>query len=129
MKQRAIGVTIVGAVLLVAPAFLCYEALRAPWQTVQAYVMMGFVGFFSLLTGIGLLMLRNWAWRLALLEAGLGVVSGGAGIILLPSINRSASQSMFELMRPSLTVITLSALVLLYFLRPSVKVQFRAKQE
>ena len=132
MKQP-VGVRIFGMLFVPFGAYCLVVAVlgvtikQQEWEWFpQAAVIPLTIGLFSLVTGVGLLMLRVWARRSALLGAGFVLLVQAISVIQDPGFFRS------ELAEPVHWFVfaggmVWSGLALWYFLRPGVKAQFISK--
>ena len=137
MKTRPLGVTIFavlyiasGAVYSLRLVVLLLGAIRGNLGgglVIPASFFTLFMGF-SVCTGVGLLRLRHWARRLVLLGAWMGVVAIGClfySILLLQSMVDVKLSLVIVSYLMLLGVISWVGLTFWYFLRPSVKAQFK----
>ncbi len=81
------------------------------------------MGLVLMAQGIGLLLLRGWARKLALIGASIVLLICVASVVMDPGFFQSR-RATFEPMFGFVSMSILSAWTLWYFLRPSVKAQF-----
>ena len=125
MKKRPLGVKILGwwlALLCAATSFGVVlitfgakELLGSDWKKAVGAGVAG--SFFSLVMSVGLLGLKSWARLVMLFLASLSVFTVGVGLFVSKHSSKSVAGMLSQLL--------IDAVIIWYFLRPSVKAQFQ----
>ncbi|MFC1674604.1 hypothetical protein ACFL1K_01725 [Candidatus Omnitrophota bacterium] len=121
MKKRSIVLTAIGLLLIIVPIsnvfihFVCYQKIAQPvFVTILLFCI-------SVLSGAGVLLLKEWGRKLAVILSVFGVIVGLGAAFVIPGM---------VLGHPLGLIITLSGtvyfgLILYYLTRPQVKIQFK----
>ena len=139
MKKRPLGLTIFGALFIIggllgllspamakslseSAALTSHQQLQVKASMTSWWLAMSLaMGGASLAAGIGLLMLRRWAWWFTLLLAGVSTLQGIGGILAQPA---------WSLVDALVLLFTFASngVVIWYLLRPLIKAQFVSRQ-
>lgn len=132
---RRIGVTLLSLIFVVGGAaclFLSVASVPAAFGTVWEYdcgvgftvvFVLGILGVFGILTGVGMLGLRRWAYWMGLLAAAVlvasGLLSATGGVLTVDPITRIVSLALAAASLP------VGSALLWSMMRRSVREQFR----
>ena len=138
MKQRPLGVTIFGILLIIASvarllAGVVYWSRQASHLPTEPYTAIDVLsGLISGISGVGLLMVQNWARLIVLVLGGYAqVIGSGFGVVVFFFTDFQQKRLGGSLPTYQLSVVLgqllAGCVIAWYFRRPSVRPQFQRK--
>ncbi len=125
-KKRSVGVTVVGVLFIIFPVSNIFLAgILGYYYTPLQYLFRGFFVLYPVITGIGILLLKEWARKLAIIFAILTTILAIFVCLAKSFINPEIFfKNVYDLIA-NISMIIIGSLLLYFFTRPKVKEQFK----
>lgn len=122
-KKRSTGVVVFGLLLILTPLSNILISILLYHRIQQLYLSI-FFSFISVISGIGILLLKEWARKLVVILATLAIFVSLTSFFIIPEV---IFKSIFKLI-VNIWMFIYGSLLLYFFTRPKVKERFIPKE-